>query len=81
MRSEKFTPAAGRFAPTRVYDLGGALLRREAIWRPELMKRLSLMPGETLLDVGCGTGSLAILIKLACPEAIVVGRYLVHYGF
>lgn len=71
--SENFTPAAGRFAPTRAYDVGVALLTREAVWRPELVKRLALVPGDAVLDVGCGTGSLAILIKLACPEATVVG--------
>lgn len=71
-RSPGFTPAAGRFAPTTLYDIGVALLTRESIWRAELLRRLSPAPGETILDVGCGTGSLAILLKQNQPEARVM---------
>ncbi len=71
--SSAFTPAAGRFAPTSLYDRGVALLTRESIWRRELVKRISPKPGEAILDVGCGTGSLAILLKQAAPEARIVG--------
>lgn len=68
-----FTPAAGRFAPTSLYDKGVALLTRESIWRSELVNRLSPAPGDSILDVGCGTGSLAILLKRAAPDARIVG--------
>lgn len=68
-----FTPAAGRFAPTWIYDRGVALLTRESVWRNELLQRLSPAPGDSILDVGCGTGSLAILLKKTQPEARIVG--------
>ena len=68
-----FTPATGRFAPTALYDSGVALLTREAVWRGELLRRLLPASGEAILDVGCGTGSLAILLKLAQPDAQVTG--------
>ncbi len=68
-----YTPAAGRFVPTRAYDCLLALLTRESIWRAELLHALAPRPGERILDVGCGTGSLAILIKQRQPAATVVG--------
>lgn len=73
MNAQEFTPAAGRFAPTGFYDRGVALLTREAVWRRELLRLLGPANGETILDVGCGTGSLALLIKRAAPGAHVVG--------
>ena len=68
-----FTPAAGRFVPTALYDLGVALLTRESTWRAQLLARLAPAPGEAILDVGCGTGSLAILLKQAEPDARITG--------
>lgn len=70
-RSQTFTPAAGRFLPTSAYDRPGAFTRsalQQRCWR-----RLHPAPGERILDVGCGTGSLAILIKQAAPDTMVVG--------
>lgn len=73
MPEAEFTPAAGRFAPTDMYDRGVALLTRESVWRSELIRRLSPAPGEAILDVGCGTGSLAILLKKTQPQARIKG--------
>lgn len=71
--TKDFTPAAGRFLPTSAYDRLLALLTREARWRPELLERLAPRNGERILDVGCGTGSFALLVKQAAPGAEVVG--------
>jgi len=68
-----FTPAAGRFASTKLYDRGVALLTRERRWRSALLDLLDPKAGETILDVGCGTGSLALLIKEREPQANVIG--------
>ncbi|AOL94570.1 class I SAM-dependent methyltransferase [Porphyrobacter sp. LM 6] len=68
-----FTPAAGRFASTKLYDRGVALLTRERRWRSALLDLLDPKAGETILDVGCGTGSLAILMKQREPQATIIG--------
>lgn len=73
MPETEFTPAAGRFLPTSAYDRLLALLTREATWRAKLLEALAPKPGERILDVGCGTGSFAILIKQAEPGAQIVG--------
>ena len=72
MTAQAFTPAAGRFAPTRFYDRGVALLTRERVWRHSLLRLLDPANGEAILDVGCGTGSLAILMKQRAAGAHVV---------
>ena len=41
--STEFTPAAGRFAPTVLYDRGVALLTRESVWRGELLRLLKVV--------------------------------------
>jgi ubiquinone/menaquinone biosynthesis C-methylase UbiE len=41
--------------------------------RQELVVQAELQPGDRVLDVGCGTGSLAILIKRLVPGVEVVG--------
>ena len=68
-----FTPAAGRFIPTSLYDRLLALLTRESKWRAALLEAIAPQPGERILDVGCGTGTFAIQLKQAEPEAIIVG--------
>lgn len=60
---KEFTPALGHSALTPLYDFAIALLTRENIWRTDLLRELSPSENDRILDVGCGTGSLAIRIK------------------
>ena len=46
---------------------------REGLLRPLLIRSLQLKPGASVLDVGCGTGTLTVQIKLAEPQATVIG--------
>ena len=71
--AERYVPAAGRPAFTRLYDTVVALTMREATFRGRLGDQVldRLAPGAAVVDVGCGTGTLAI--ALAGRGAHVVG--------
>ncbi len=71
--TERYVPAAGRRAFTRLYDPVVALTMREATFRGRLAEQVlaGLAPGAAIVDVGCGTGTLAI--ALAARGARVTG--------
>lgn len=68
-----FTPALGFRWLTPLYDIAIAVLTRERKWRKLLLRQITPASGERILDVGCGTGSLAILLKRQAPDAVVIG--------
>ncbi|MGB7371065.1 class I SAM-dependent methyltransferase [Erythrobacter sp.] len=70
---QAFTPALGRAEFTRIYDFAIRLLTREQVWRSALLKQVSPRNDETILDVGCGTGTFAIMLKQKAPKAQIVG--------
>jgi ubiquinone/menaquinone biosynthesis C-methylase UbiE len=65
--AERYVPAAGRPAFTRLYDTVVALTMREATFRGRLgAQALDGLPrGATVVDVGCGTGTQAIALAMA----------------
>ncbi len=74
MDAEKtFTPALGHSWLTPLYDLAIAGLTREKTWRGALVGFVDPQTGERILDVGCGTGSLIIQLKIASPQSHLVG--------
>jgi FkbM family methyltransferase len=68
-----FIPAAGRRWLLPLYDPLLALLTRERAWRGEILRSLDIEPGDIVVDVGCGTGTLAIMAKEQAPQAEVIG--------
>lgn len=58
----------------RLYDLfvQMALIGREPSFRAQLLDLIRLARGESVLDVGCGTGSLALMARGIVGEAGVV---------
>lgn len=72
MSEDTFTPALGRLAPARFFDYVVALTR-ERLWRGLTVMHLAPRPDDTILDVGCGTGSLALLAARVEPQANITG--------
>lgn len=58
---------------TRFYDPVVQTLLREKAFKQRLVEQAGLRPGHRVLDLGCGTATLSIMLKCACPEATVVG--------
>jgi ubiquinone/menaquinone biosynthesis C-methylase UbiE len=66
-------PALRFSALTRIYDPVVALTSRERRFKELLVEQAAPAPGQRILDLGCGTGTLAIQMKLREPDAEVVG--------
>jgi ubiquinone/menaquinone biosynthesis C-methylase UbiE len=75
MTNERYVPAAGRASLTRAYDTVLALTMRERRWRPALAAAVvaGVEPGGVVVDVGSGTGTLAIALAAARPDVEVIG--------
>ena len=50
-----------------------SFLTCERTWQKALAKAIDPQPRDVILDAGCGNGTLAILLKQACPSASVHG--------
>jgi ubiquinone/menaquinone biosynthesis C-methylase UbiE len=67
-----FIPAASYDWLLPLYDPVQWLLGGDAA-REDLMTQAALRPGQRVLDIGCGTGSLAVQIKRRYPDIDIVG--------
>jgi ubiquinone/menaquinone biosynthesis C-methylase UbiE len=71
--SRGYLPALRFQALTRLYDPVVRLTSREGRFKELLVDQAAPAPGQRILDLGCGTGTLALQVKQRVPQADVVG--------
>ncbi|HKL25514.1 MAG TPA: methyltransferase domain-containing protein [Desulfuromonadales bacterium] len=69
----RYVPALGFHFLTPVYDAVVALTGREGTVKQALIRQAGLEPGQRVLDLASGTGTLAVMIKQHHPGVEVVG--------
>jgi len=68
-----FIPGLGDPRLTRFYEPIMKWVFWEEIIRRPLIDAVQAAPGHTIIDVGCGTGTLTIALAKAATEATVIG--------
>lgn len=71
--SSAYIPALRWNGLTPLYDLVLSWGMRERRFKQALIQKARILPGQNVLDLGCGTATLTIMLKKAHPEADVTG--------
>lgn len=69
----EYVPGAGFHWLTPLYDLLVALTCRDRTVKGRLVAAADQRPGQRVLDLGCGTGNLALRVKRSSPGVTVSG--------
>jgi ubiquinone/menaquinone biosynthesis C-methylase UbiE len=72
-QGEDYLPALTYDRLTAVYDPVIRVSTRERLFKGRLIEQAAVEPGMRVLDLGCGTGTLAVWLKQLHPETEVVG--------
>jgi len=70
---EDYIPALSFRVLTPFYDFIQKWIVRDVRYKSRLIEQADIQPGQRVMDLGCGTGTLAIMVKQAQPDAEVVG--------
>jgi ubiquinone/menaquinone biosynthesis C-methylase UbiE len=71
--ARRYIPALDYDWLTPAYDTLIRLTMPERAFKRRLIEQAKLRAGQRVLDLGCGTATLAILAKRMQPDAVVVG--------
>lgn len=71
--NEEYIPALSYRFLTPFYDFIQRYVVRDVRYKALLITQADIQPGHQVLDLGCGTGTLAIMAKEAQPTADVAG--------
>src|SRR5258707_8117427 len=71
--NEEYIPALGVKALTPFYDFIQRWVVRDTRFKDRLIEQAAIQAGHHVVDLGCGTGTLAIMVKQAQPNAEVFG--------
>lgn len=68
-----YIPALKYHTLTRFYDPVVRIATRERTFKSALVKQAGIQSRQQILDLGCGTGTMALMLKNKYPETEVTG--------
>jgi ubiquinone/menaquinone biosynthesis C-methylase UbiE len=72
-RPAGYVPAAGQDWLLPLYDPFLRWVMREGVFKTRLVREARIAPGQRVLDLGCGTATLTLLVERLHPDARVTG--------
>jgi len=73
MSEKRYIPALSFRWLTPLYDPLLKWIMREETFKRKLIQQANIQPGMKVLDLGCGTGTLSLMMKQSVPQAKIIG--------